>query len=123
VVKVVTRKGIKLPYMGKEKFIELMRAGMGYDRKTGTFFIEDLGRIDQIKAAISSILKDEITLAQTCFICESTFPCSECEYSGICKSRDIPTYCICKTCYSSPQMYQRYVKKTDDLVAALYPKK
>ncbi len=46
--------GFKLPYMGKDKFIQLMRAGLSYDRKAGQFVIQTarqsrLGRTKSIR--------------------------------------------------------------------------
>jgi len=114
-VKVITKEGVKLPFMGKEKFIELMRLGMGYNRQRGMFFIEDLDRAEQVKAALSNILKDEVSFAQTCFFCRTDFPCTDCEFLSMCKSKDMPTYCFCKKCSDKPELYRKYVTESEKL--------
>ncbi|WP_309492851.1 hypothetical protein [Candidatus Hecatella orcuttiae] len=113
-VKRITRTGIKLAFMGKDKFIELMRAGLGYDRATRTFYIEDLENFDRIKALLVPLLGEEVEFAQTCYLCGAVFPCGVCEYAATCPSRDIPTYCLCKKCYSKTNLYQRYIQKTKE---------
>ncbi|MEM3736609.1 MAG: hypothetical protein QXJ75_00740 [Candidatus Bathyarchaeia archaeon] len=110
-MKVITKDGFKLPFVGKEKFIELMRIGVGYDRQARTFFISDLDRIEHVKAALAEIIGEEVTFAQSCFICGRSFPCSECRFYGECKTQDIPLNCICDTCLDKPDLYRRYVEK------------
>ncbi len=98
--------------MGKEKFIELMKIGLKYDKQTKTFLIEKMDNIEQLKNVLSNLFKDEITFAQTCFLCDKVFPCSECEYQNICRSKDIPSYCICKKCLEKPNFSMLYLEKT-----------
>ncbi len=116
--RIITKDGIKLPFMGRDKFIELMRLGLGYDRQTRTFHIADFEHIDHVKATLTEILRDEVKIAQTCVLCRKFITCSECEYYHICGSPDIPAYCICQKCYSTPDLYERYVKKTTELTSA-----
>ena len=99
--------------MGKDKFIALMRAGLGYNRQTRLFYIEDSERIEQVKSILSEILSDKVTFAQKCFLCDATFTCNECEYAEVCESRDVPAYCICPRCRSQTQLYQNYIEKGD----------
>lgn len=114
-VKVITRSGIKLPYMGKDKFIELMRVGLKYDRETRTFFIENINYAVQIKAILRELLKDEIVFGQVCIVCERNFSCEECEYINICRSSSIPSYCICSKCVSK-NFFPVYSRKVESLL-------
>ena len=109
----ITKDEIKLPFMGKDKFIALMRAGLGYNRQTRLFYVEDSERIEQVKGVLSEILKDEVTFAQKCFLCNATFTCNECDYAEVCRSRDLPSYCICPLCRSQTQLYHHYIEKGD----------
>jgi len=102
--------------MGKDKFIELMRLGIGYDRQAKVFFISDADRIDQVKAALAQIIGEEVTFAQSCFLCGKSFSCPECRFYGECKTQDIPLYCICDSCLKKPELYKRYVEKGSRLL-------
>ena len=112
-VRIISKDEIKLPFMGKDKFIELMRSGLGYNRQTRLFYVEDPERIEQVKGILSEILKEKVTFAQKCFLCDSTFICEECEYAPICGSRDVPSYCICLRCRGVRELYKRYMEKGD----------
>lgn len=116
---VITRNGFKLPFMGKEKFIELMKAGLRYDGQTKTFHIENLEYLEKLKSLLSEQLKDEITFAQICFLCNSIHQCNICEYQNICRSRDVPTYCICGKCLHKPNLYGLYLKKTNEILPSI----
>ncbi|MFQ5997861.1 MAG: hypothetical protein ACE5KO_00985 [Candidatus Bathyarchaeia archaeon] len=108
-MKIITKDGFKLPFMGKDKFIELMKMGIGYNRQNGTFFISDMQRLDQIKATLTGILNEELGFAQTCAICFKTFSCSECKFFERCETRDIPLYCLCPDCFQKDDVYTAYM--------------
>jgi hypothetical protein len=118
-VKLITKEGFKLPFMGKDKFIELMKSGIGYNRELGVFFISDMDNIDRAKTLLSNLLGEEVEFAQTCFICQTAFNCRDCEYYGICKTRDIPIYCLCKKCYNQADIYKRYVEKNRSILESI----
>ncbi|MGP3666992.1 MAG: hypothetical protein ACKD6N_03215 [Candidatus Bathyarchaeota archaeon] len=113
---VVGRKSIKLPFIGKEKFIELMKVGLGYDHATKTFYIQNLSYIDRLKATLSEIFNDEVIFAQVCLICGRVFPCSDCEFFNECKSNNYPSYCICKSCMEKPNLFTLYVSKSKKFI-------
>ncbi len=108
--------------MGKDKFIELMRIGIGYNRQNGTFFINDLDRLEQVKAVLSEILREEVTFAQTCSICGIVFSCHECHFYDACGTRDIPLYCVCPTCYAKPSLFATYLEKSKQLLESVMRK-
>lgn len=108
-MRVLNKDKIKLPYLKRYKFRELMNMGLGYER--GIFYIRDLNRAEEIKDALSEILNEEIVFSQTCLICGKEFLCTECKYYDSCSSRDLPFHCICKNCSQKNELYERYVEK------------
>lgn len=115
-MKAITKEGFKLPFMGKDKFIELMRLGIGYDKQTRLFFISDLDRIEQVKTTLAQIMGEEVAFAQSCLLCGNPFQCDECRFYGECRTQDIPLHCICNTCLKKPDLYRRYVERTNKLL-------
>ena len=112
---VITKSGIKLPYTGKEKFIELMRLGLKYDRETRTFYIENVNNATQLKTVLEELLKDKIVLEQKCLVCDRNFSCEECEFINTCKSTAIPSYCVCSNCVSK-NFFPIYLKKAETIL-------
>ncbi len=94
---VLNKKGFKLPYMEREKFILLMR--LGCDRSQSGFYIKNYNNIDRLIDTISGILNGEkVTFLQSCLICGKDFACTDCKYSESCTTRDLPLQCICPQC-------------------------
>lgn len=114
-MKVIATEGFKLPFVGKEKFLELMKAGIGYDRENRSFFLKDLENIDMVKGLLRSIIKDDIVFTQRCFICKTPFTCKSCSYEKGCCTSDLPLYCICKSCRAKPDLYDKYLEKGRNL--------
>lgn len=52
--------GFKLPYMGKDKFIQLMRAGLNYDRKTGRFVVRRLDNLESVEERVAEIISKPV---------------------------------------------------------------
>ena len=107
-MKVITKEGFRLPYLGRDRYIELMRSGVAYDKKTRNFSIKNVDNVDHVKIILSEILNDQVTFAQKCLICQTRFTCTECEYAYICGTKDIPMDCICSQCYSRPDFVEKY---------------
>ena len=114
-VTVITKSGIKLPYTGKEKFVELMRLGLKYDRETRTFYIENVTYAIQLKAVLEELLKDKIVFGQKCVVCDRIFSCEKCDFINICKSTVIPSYCVCNDC-ASKNFFPIYLKKVETIL-------
>ncbi len=111
---ILNKDGFKLPYLGRPKFIELMKMGLEFERGRNIFYIRNLNRAEEIKDSLSEILNQEIAFLQTCLICGKEFLCLECKYYEMCSSRDLPFHCVCKNCSIQSDLYDRYVKKTKD---------
>ncbi len=109
-MRILNKDGFKLPYLGRNKFIELMKTGLEFERGRNIFYIKDLNRAEEIKDALSEILNQKIAFPQTCLICGKEYLCLECKYYETCSSRDLPFHCVCKNCSIKSNLYDRYVK-------------
>jgi hypothetical protein len=96
-------------------YIELMRAGLGYNRKDGTFFLKEAENADDAKYLLQKILKEEVIFAQRCFICESSFTCYSCAYKEKCGTSDLPLYCVCYQCRTKTNLYNLYLEKSNEI--------
>jgi len=108
-MKVLNKKGFRLPYMGTDRFRELTRMGVEYER--GSFFIRNLNNVESIKDALSEILSERIAFTQTCLICGKEFLCTDCKYYDACLTRDLPFHCICKKCSQKNDLYEQCVER------------
>ena len=115
-MKIIAGGRFKLPFVGKETYIELMRTGLGYNRKDGTFFLKETENADAAKALLQRILKEEVVFAQRCFICESSFTCSICAYKEKCRTSGLPLYCICYQCRTKTNLYDLYLEKSRRMI-------
>ena len=96
---VLNKKAFKLPRVEKEKFIQLLRFGLEYDREQGCFSISSFNNIERLATVISSTLGVErVKFLQSCLICGNDFPCQDCKYYELCGTRDLPFYCVCLNC-------------------------
>lgn len=107
-IRILNKNEIKLPYMKRSKFVELIRMGLGYEH--GIFHIVDFNRVEEIKDALSEILNKEIIFSQICIMCGNEFLCIKCKYYRTCLSKDLPFHCICKKC-SVKNTYDQYLEK------------
>ena len=108
-MKVLSKKSFKLPFIGKDKFVQLTRTGLGYEG--GSFFIKNYNNLEKVIDTISEILGENVSFSQTCLLCGRDFLCSDCKHHDHCTTRDLPLQCICKNCRVTPQLYDRYVKR------------
>jgi hypothetical protein len=111
-MKVLEKKGFKLPYVDSQTYRELMRLGLRYDRQLKSYSAEDLdtANADSVLAVLSRILHDEVCFeqskvpvqnrqaAQTCIICGKNFQCNECRYLELCETKNVSSSCVCGKC-------------------------
>ena len=105
---ILNKRGFRLPRLEKEKFVELMREGLGY--QNGFFFVKDY-KSEKILSSLSAVLEERVGFTQTCAICKKEFPCEDCKYYGVCPTRDLPLHCLCQNCRLESDLYERYVSK------------
>jgi hypothetical protein len=119
--------GFKLPYMGKDKFIQLMRAGISYDRSSGMFVVRRLDSLDTVEERLAGILSRPVKFArlgeatpapegsvtQECYVDGQQVPCDKCEFLQACPTHLIPAlkFCLCDDTVADPKGYEKYVAK------------
>jgi hypothetical protein len=98
---VLNSKGFKLPRLEKEKFINLIRLGLDYDRNAALFSVKSYNSIKSAIDAISDILGEEVVFLQNCVQCNTSFPCKSCNYIELCTTKNLPFSCVCPKCLRS----------------------
>jgi len=117
----------KLPYMGKDKFIQLMRAGITYDRNSGKFAVRRLDNLDTVEEHLTGILSRPVKFArqsqapverqgkavQECYVDGRLVPCEECEFIQACSTHNFTSlkFCLCDETMADPKAYGKYVAK------------
>lgn len=123
--------GFKLPYMGKDKFIQLMRAGLSYDRGAGKFVVRRLDDLDSVEERVSGILAKQIKfkrpdqasrggegkILKECYVEGREISCDDCEFEENCPTHTITylKYCLCDQTLSDPKGYEKYVAKNSTI--------
>lgn len=133
--------GFKLPYMGKDKFIQLMQAGLSYDRKAGKFVVRRLDNLDSVEERVSQVISkpvkfkraeqsvvetEEGQITKECFVDSKLVTCSKCEFVDDCPTQAISTlkFCICDETLADPDSYEKYIgKRTPTAQVAPQPRK
>ena len=108
---VLNSKGFKLPRLDREKFVELMRLGLDYNRDTMLFSIKSYNNIEKVMDAVSAILGDEVVFTQSCIRCGKDFPCKGCSYEEVCTTKNLPFTCVCPQCLRERKQFEEYLSK------------
>lgn len=121
--------GFKLPYMGKDKFIQLMRAGLSYDRKIRKFVLRRLDNIDSVEERVSEIISTPIRFKRTeevtpvrgedvetvkeCYVDSNMIYCSKCKFIEACPTRTLTSlkFCLCDKSLADANTYDKYIAK------------
>jgi hypothetical protein len=120
--------GFKLPYMGKDKFIQLMRAGLTYDRKGGKFVVRRLDNLDSVEERVSQIISKPVKfkppeqlvgqiaegpITKECYVDSKPIICSKCEFVDDCPTHVIGAlrFCLCDETLADPASYDKYVAR------------
>ena len=117
----------KLPYMGKDKFIQLMRAGITYDRSGGKFAVRRLDMLDTVEERLAGILSKPVKFVrqdagtapapseevQECYVDARPVLCEKCEFVQTCPTHSVPSlkFCLCDDTMADPKAYEQYVAK------------
>ena len=104
-------KAIKLPRVEREKFILLISLGLDYNRELGVFSIKNYNNIEKLIETIGGILNTEVTFLQICTRCGKQFSCSDCKYSELCTTKDLPFSCVCPQCLRDRKQFEQYLEK------------
>jgi hypothetical protein len=111
VVSVLNKKAFKLPRVEKEKFMQLINAGLSYDRGACLYSFKDCNDIENLMDIITSILNTDVVFLQTCTRCGKDFPCGDCKYGESCTTKNLPFSCVCPTCLRERKNFEEYLKK------------
>ena len=119
--------GFKLPFMGKDKFIQLMRAGISYDRSSGKFTVRRLDDLEAVEEGLTGILSRPVKFArqnvevgsaellaiQECYVDGIRIPCDRCEFLDVCPTHELRSlkFCLCDNTMADPKAYEEYVAK------------
>jgi len=121
--------GFKLPYMGKDKFIQLMRAGLNYDRKIGRFVVRQLDNLESVEERVGEIIARPVRFkrpeqseaashpedetVKECFVDEKAVSCAGCEFVEDCPTHILTglKFCLCDESLADRNIYSKYVEK------------
>jgi hypothetical protein len=119
--------GFRLPYMGKDKFIQLMRIGLSYDRNSGNFVVRRLENLDSIEERLADIISKPVKFARrdqpieqtkgkyikACYIDGQQKACDECGFVDACPTHTLRAlkFCLCDSSFLDPKAYHKYVAK------------
>jgi len=129
--------GFKLPYMGKDKFIQLMRAGISYDRASGNFVVRRLDNLDSAEERLTDILSRPVKFArpeqevtstekgtiQECYVDGQLVFCDKCEFLEACPTHMVTSlkFCLCDETLADPNGYANYVVRNSSQAVAPKP--
>jgi len=119
----------KLPFMGKDKFVQLMRAGLKYDSASRRFSVRRMDNLDSVEESLSQIvakpvkfirpdvaapaqvLGEEIT--KLCYADGTEISCGACEFVANCPTHVLSSLksCLCSNTISDSQGYEKYINK------------
>jgi hypothetical protein len=108
----LNKKGFKLPFVEKEKFIQLIRLGLDFKKGEGVYCIKSYNNIEKLIDTIAEILSEDVAFMQNCTLCGKDFPCSECRYLPLCGTSNLPFQCICSNCLKNEKPSEKCVQKT-----------
>lgn len=98
-MKLLNKKSFTLPFIGRDRYVRLLRLGLGYNKVERSFYVKDYNSVEKIIDAISDIMGDEkASFLQTCILCGEDISCLDCKYKNSCETKDLPFQCICPIC-------------------------
>jgi replication factor C large subunit len=131
----------KLPYMGKDKFIQLMRVGIKYNSSARVFSVRRMDNLDSVEESLSQIVGKPVkfvrpeliselkhvseNITKMCYVDGKEISCDTCDFVESCPTRFLRDlkYCICKETLSDEQAYREYVAKNQEFLEEMIPVK
>jgi replication factor C large subunit len=118
--------GFSLPYLGKDKFIQLMRIGLKYDRAAGNFSVRRLDNLDAVEQSLSEIIAKPVKferseepakagldgeISKECYVDSNRVLCDRCDFKNDCPTYTIISlkFCLCDDTMADDQAYEKYV--------------
>ncbi len=140
-VEMLDPNGFKLPFMGKEKFVQLMRVGIKYDSSKRVFSVRHMDNLDSVEESLSPIIgkpvkfvrpatmpeqkEAKLGIIKTCYVDAKEVPCDSCEFVESCPTHFLQDlkYCICTETLSDVQAYRKYVARNQEFLQQMPPLK
>jgi len=135
-------KGFKLPYMGKDKFVQLMRAGIKYDSSAREFSVRRIDNLDSVEESVSQVIGKPVKflrpeqeqtnqrpigekITKVCYVDNKEISCEACKFVDDCPTHFLQNlkYCLCTETLSDKKGYEKYVAKTVPVTAPAKPRK
>ncbi len=92
-----------LPYLQREVFSSLMRAGLRYDR-SGRAFYADLGtELSRVNDVLRRRVGETLELPIVCVLCGGEIDCSLCSFFGDCRRENLT--CFCHDCSGGEDLF------------------
>jgi len=131
----------KLPYMGKDKFIQLMRIGIKYNSSARVFSVRRIDNLDSVEESLSQIVGKSLkfvrpelisepkhaseNITKVCYVDGKEMSCDTCDFVEACPTHFLPDlkYCICNETLSDEQAYREYVAKSQEYLKEMIPVK
>jgi hypothetical protein len=118
-MKILDKKGFKLPYVDSQTYRDLLRLGLLYDKQLRSYSAEGLDEIrgEAVRGLLSRILHEQVCFeqpsensrniraGQTCLICSKGFACDECRYFELCETKNVPSNCVCGKCLEEGKVF------------------
>jgi hypothetical protein len=116
--------------MGKDKFVQLMRIGLRYDRAAGNFSVRRLDNLDAVEQSLSEIIAKPVKferseeptkvgldgeIAKECYVDSNRILCDQCDFKNDCPTYTITAlkFCLCDDTMTDGQAYEKYVTKNE----------
>jgi hypothetical protein len=100
-LKIIINSWFQIPFVGKDVYIELMKAKVKRDPILGFRFTPETN-VSRALLILSKVLDERVEVAKSCFICEG--PIEEESESGFVRA-------ICKSCEGNEDAYDLYMMK------------
>ena len=118
-IKILLGNWFNLPRVGPDAFSKLMRqARLKYDRQKRMFFVQPETDLATLTAILKEALKDYVIIELSCFVCNKSAGCSECEFVDVCDRTSVSNQCVCKGCFEEKDSYKHYCDSFAEKLAA-----
>jgi hypothetical protein len=133
--------GFKLPFMGKDKFIQLMRVGVKYDSHQRVFSVRRMDNLDSLESSVSQIIGKPVKFmrpepiseqkgthqktTKMCYVDGREISCDACGFLEYCPTHFLEnmTYCLCTETLLDTEAFTKYRAKNQEFLTKLLPVK
>lgn len=109
-MKIMLEEYFRLPRLGKDVFISLMKAGVEYERGKGFRFTEGTD-VPRAVGIIEAATDKKLELILKCYMDGKPAGCESCDYRYVCNRVEVSNYCLCDDCYKDDKTVSAYYFK------------